>query len=181
MLNLNLVSQELKQEIRLRHVYKMFKQASYILVIITIFIAVVMLVAKIILQNNFNKIVEQTTLITKDSQGQNSKIREINTHLSFVEKIQDGFIPWSYLFKDLAGYANSDINFYLVKVNKEKKEIELKGIAKTRESLLALKEGLGKSAIFYDLDFPMKNILEKNDINFEMTAKLKLENIKEIK
>ncbi|MFA4833385.1 MAG: hypothetical protein WC619_00880 [Patescibacteria group bacterium] len=177
MLNLNLVSQELKQEIKLRHVYKMLKQASYILIIITIFIAVVMLVAKIILQNNFNKIVEETTLITKDSQGQNSKIREINTRLSFVEKIQSSFIPWSYLFKDLASYANSDIKFYSIKVSQEKKEIELKGIAKTRESLLALKEGLGKSVIFYELNFPMKNILEKNDIDFDMKAKINLENI----
>ena len=98
MLNLNLVSQELKQEIKLRHIYKMLKQADYILIIITIFVAVVILVAKIILQNNFNKIVAETTLITKDSQGQNSKIREINTRLSFVEKIQSNFIPWSFLF-----------------------------------------------------------------------------------
>jgi len=178
MLNLNLVSQELKQEIKLRHVYKMLKQADYILIIITIFIAVVMLVAKIILQNNFNKIVEETTLITKDSQGQNSKIREINTRLSFVEKIQSNFIPWSYLLKDLASSANNDINFHLIKVSQEKKEIELKGIAKTRDCLLALKEGLEKSVIFYELDFPMKNILEKNDINFEIKAKLNLENIK---
>jgi len=179
MLKLNLVSQELKQEIKLRHIYKMLKQADYILIIITIFVAVVILAAKIILQNNFNKIVEETTLITKDSQGQNSKIREVNTRLSFVEKIQSNFIPWSYLFKDLAIYANSDTNFYLIKASQEKKEIELKGIAKTRESLLALKEGLEKSAIFYDLDFPIKNILEKNDIDFEIKAKINLENIKE--
>ena len=178
MLNLNLVSQELKQEIKLRHIYKMLKQADYILIIITIFVAVVILVAKIILQNNFNKIVAETTLITKDSQGQNSKIREINTRLSFVEKIQSNFIPWSYLLKDLAGSANNDINFYLIKVSQDKKEIELKGIAKTRDSLLALKEGLEKSAVFYELDFPMKNILEKNDINFEIKAKLNLGNIK---
>ncbi|MDD5031842.1 MAG: hypothetical protein PHR36_02230 [Patescibacteria group bacterium] len=179
MLNLNLFSQELKQEIKLRHVYKMLKQADYILIIITIFVAVVILVAKIILQNDFNKITEQTTLITKDSQGQNSKIREINTRLSLVEKIQGDFVPWSYLFKDLAGYVNNDINFSLIKVNREKGEIELKGMAGTRESLLALKGGLEQSAIFYDLDFPMKNILEKNDINFEIKAKLNLENIKE--
>lgn len=177
MLDLNLVSQELKQEIKLRHIYKMLKQANYILIIITIFVAVVMLAAKIILQNNFNKIVEQTTLITRDSQGQNSKIREINTRLAFVEKIQNDFTPWSFLFKDLAGYVNGDINFYSIKIDKEKREIDLKGIAKSRRSLLALKAGLGKSDIFSEIDFPMKNILEKTDINFEIKAKINLENI----
>jgi Tfp pilus assembly protein PilN len=179
MLTLNLVSRELKQEIKLRHVYSLLKKADYILIIITIFIAVIMLVAKVILQNNFNKIVEETTLIIRESQGQNSKIREINNRLSFVEKIQNDFIPWSFLFKDLGGHTSNDVNFSLIKLSQEKKEIELKGMAKTRDSLLALRDGLEKSAIFYDLDFPMKNILEKNNIDFEIKAKLYLENIGE--
>jgi len=179
MLNLNLVSQELKQETKLRHIYKMLKQANYILIIITIFIAVVMLVAKIILQNNFNKIVEETTLITRDSQGKNAKIREINSRLSFVEKIQNDFIPWSFLFKDLGGYVNNDLNFYSIRIDKDRKTIELKGVANSRDSLLSFKSGMEKSNIFSGIVFPMKNILEKENISFEIKADLNLNNIKE--
>jgi Tfp pilus assembly protein PilN len=179
MLNLNLVSKELKQETKLRHIYKMLKQADYILIIITIFIAIVMLVAKIILQNNFNKIVEETTLITRDSQGRNSQIREINNHISFVEKVQNDFIPWSFLFKDLDKYVNSDLSFYSIRIDRDKKTIELKGIAKNRDSLLALKSGLEKSDIFFGVIFPVKNILEKEDINFEIEADLNIDKIKE--
>jgi Tfp pilus assembly protein PilN len=179
MLNLNLVSRELKQETKLRHIYKMLRQANYVLIIITIFIAIVMLVAKIILQNNFNKIVEETTLITRDSQGWNSKIREVNTRLSFVKKIQDDFIPWSFLFKDLGNYVNSELSFYSIKIDRDKSMIELRGAARDRDSLLSLKSGLEKSDIFYDIDFPVKNILEKENIDFEIKAGLNLKNIKD--
>ena len=177
MLHLNLVSQELKQEIKLRHIYKMLKQANYILIIITIFIAIIILVAKIILQNNFNKVVEQTTLITRESQGQNIKIRDINDRLNYIGKIQDNFITWSFLFKELADNVNNDISFYSIKINKERKEIDLRGIAKSRNSLLVLKKSFDNSDIFLDIDFPMKNILEKEDINFEIKASLDLDKI----
>lgn len=179
MLNLNLVSRELKQETKLRHIYKMLKQANYILVIITVFIAVVMLAAKIILQNNFNKIVEETTLITRDSQGRNAKIREMNSRLSFVDKIQNDFIPWSFLFKDLGTYVNSNLSFYSIRIDRNKKTIEIKGSANDRDSLLSFKSGMEKSNIFSGIIFPVKNILEKENISFEIKANLNLENIKE--
>jgi len=179
MLNLNLVSQELKQETKLRHIYKMLKQASYILIIITIFIAIVMLAAKVILQNSFNKIVEETTLITRESQGQNSRIREINTHLSLVEKIQNDFIPWSFLLKELGKYVNNNLNFYSIRIDSGQKTIELKGVAKNRDSLLSFKSGMEKSDIFSGIVFPVKNILEKQDIDFEIKADFNSDNIKE--
>lgn len=177
MLHLNLVSQELKQEIKLRHIYKILKQANYILIIITIFIAIIILIAKIILQNNFNKVVEQTTLITRESQGQNIKIRDINDRLNYIGKIQDNFITWSFLFKELADNVNNDISFYSIKIDKEKKEMDLRGIAKSRNSLLVFKKGFDNSDIFLDIYFPMKNILEKEDIDFEIKASLDLNKI----
>jgi len=57
MLVLNLVSEELKKEIKLRHLYQLIKKVNYLIIIITIITAIVLLVARVILQNNFNKIV----------------------------------------------------------------------------------------------------------------------------
>jgi len=177
MLSLNLVSQQLKQEIKLRHIYEMLKKVNGILIVITVFIAIIILSAKVILQNNFNRIVEQTTLITRSSQGHNAKIREVNARLNYVDDIQNNFIAWSYLLEDIAGSVDDNIKFNLIKVNKEEEEIILKGVARSRNNLLALKEGLEDSEIFANIDFPIKNILEKEDINFEITVKLNLEKI----
>jgi len=178
MLSLNLVSQKLKEEIKLRHIYKLLLRVNFVLVIATIFIAIIILVAKIILQNNFNKVVAETTLITKDSQGRNFKIREINAHLNQVASIQSDFIPWSFVLEEIAGCVDDDIVFYFLKLDRDTKLIELRGRAGARQSLLVLKEGMQESEMISDIDFPLKNILEKSDIDFIIKAHLNLDKIK---
>lgn len=172
MLHLNLISQELKQEIKLKRVYVMLKCAGYILIIITALFAVIILIAKIILQNTFNQVIEQTTLITKNNLGNNTQIREINTKLNSIEEIQNDFTAWSFLLKDLFQDISPGINFSLIKIDKEKQKIELKGISKTRNDLLDLEKSMQKSNKFTDINFPIKNILTKENINFEITAKI---------
>ncbi len=178
MLYLNLVSNELKKEIKLRHLYFLVKKISSIVLIITIFLVSILLVAKIILQNNFNKVVSQTTLITKSNQTYNVKVREINNELSFVSMIQNGYIPWTDIFKDLAVASPDGIKLYSLKLNAENKTIGIKGMAKDRTSLLVFKTNIENSSYYDDISFPLKNILEKENINFEINATLNLEEIK---
>jgi hypothetical protein len=97
MLTLNLISEELKKQIKLRHLYLFIKKVNLALIVITIFIAIILSVAKAILQVNFNNIVEQTTLVTRNNQGYNNKIKEINSKINFVEKIQSAFVPSKFL------------------------------------------------------------------------------------
>jgi len=177
MLHLNLISEELREDIKLRHIYKMLKRVIFFLMVITIFVAIIFLISKIILQNSFNKIVEQTTLITKSSQGRNTKIREINAKIDYINEMQGNYIEWSYLIEYLARNINNDITFNSIKINKEEGKIDLKGVARSRDNLLLLKKELDNSDMFANIDFPLSNILEKNDINFEIKADLNLANI----
>ena len=172
MLTLNLVSAEQKKEIKLRHLYGFIKKISLTLVVIAIIIAIILLVAKIVLQLKFNNIVEQTTLVTKNNQGYNSKVREINGKLGFIAKIQDEYIPWSNLIKKLAAITPADINFSYLKLDAQDKTISLKGKAKFRDSLLDFKDEMAANPVFQDIGFPIKNILEKENIDFEINAKL---------
>lgn len=177
MLTLNLVSAEQKKEIKLRHLYGFIKKISLALIIIAVIIAIILLAAKIVLQFKFNDIVEQTTLVTKNNQGYNSKVREINGKLNFIAKIQDDYIPWSNLIKKLAEITPADINFSYLKLNAQDKTISLKGKAKFRDSLLDFKDEMAANPVFQDIDFPIKNILEKENIDFEINAKLDLTKI----
>jgi len=177
MLILNLASEQLKTEIKLRHIYHLTKKVSSILIVLTIIIAVILLVAKIILQNNFNKIVEQTSLVTKNNQGYNNKIRQINSKLNFITRIQNDFIYWSKLVEELAKITPADVSFHLIKANANDKTINIKGRAKLRDSLLSFKQNMENSSTFNNIDFPLKNILEKNDIDFEINANLNLVNL----
>jgi len=174
MLTLNLISKEKKKEIKLRHVYGFIKKINLSLIVITIVVAIILLAAKTILQIKFNDIVEQTTLVTKSNQGYNTKVREINSKIIFVTKIQEDFIPWSNLLKDVAEITGSDIDLYYLKADAQDKTIKIKGKAKFRSSLLNFKEKMTALPEFAEIDFPVRNILEKEDIDFEINAKLNL-------
>jgi len=177
MLTLNLVSREQKREIKLRHIYGLVKKINLALIIITIIIAIILLVAKIILQIKFNEIVEQTSLVTRNNQGYNNKVRAINDKLAFIERIQADFIPWSSLIKNLTELTPADINFSYLKFNYADKTIKIKGLAGQRNGLLNFKAKLEASPNFKEIDLPIKNLLEKENIDFEINAKLDLSNL----
>ena len=177
MLTLNMVSAEQKKEIRLRHIYGFVKTINLTLIIITIAIAIILLAAKIILQSKFNDTISQTTLVTKTNQSYNNNIREINNKLNFIAKIQTEFIPWSNLIKNLAEITPADIDFYYVKLDSLEQTIKINGRAGLRSSLLNFKEKMKATAYFKEIEFPIKNILEKENIDFEINAKLNLLNL----
>ena len=139
MIALNLVSSGQRKEIKLRRIYGFIKTVNLAMVIIVIIIAIILLVAKMILQSKFNEVVDQTTLVTKTNQGYNNNVREINSKLNYVEKIQDEFILWSDLIKNLAKMTPSDINLSYFKLNYEDKTVQIKGNAELRSSLLEFK------------------------------------------
>lgn len=175
MLALNLVSQELKQEIKSRHIYSLLKKMNFIIIIITIIIAIILLVAKIILQNNFNKVVAQTTLVTSSSKKYTDKVRKINSQINSIAKIQKEHIYWSHLLIILSEMSPDDVRFSQLKINKEKKTLTIRGHADSRDNLLKLKNNLEKSEIFSDIESPIQNILQKENINFELNTKLNLD------
>lgn len=179
MLTLNLIAEELKKKIKLRRLYLLIKKINLSLIIITIVAAMALLAAETMLRLEFNNIIDQTTLITKNTQGHNNKIREINNKIDFVKKIQSNFVPWSDLLKTVAAIMPKDISLYYLKINLATQTIKIKGQAGQRESLLDFKQKMEAAAVFQNIDFPIKNILEKENIDFEINAELNLQNLKD--
>lgn len=173
MLVLNLISEEFKKEIKLKHFYKLIKNINYALVTIVIIATIILLTAKIILKNNFIKVVEQTTLVAKNNQGHNNRTQKINSKLKFVSAIQSDFVVWSKMIEDLSTITPANVSIDLVKLDLTNKDIKLRGIAKQRSGLLELKNNLEKSDTYVNTELPIKNLLEKENINFEINAKLK--------
>lgn len=179
MLQLNLISDNLKKEIKLRHIYQLFKKMGYILIIFFIFIAIIILTARVILQNNFNRVVAETTYITRNSGKFILETKEINEKIDYISQVQSDFISWSSLLKLIGKNHGSDVGLFSIKINKDKKFIDLKGIARDRNGLIDFKDWLEESNFFTNINFPIKNILEKENIEFDITADLNMVNIKE--
>jgi hypothetical protein len=174
MININILPQETKKELRLRHIHAALKDIDFMLIVFGSVIGLMLLFARLIMQNDFNSIVDQTSLITRNSQSYNLRVRDINTKVNSVDQIQKDFLVWSRVFNLLSEISNDGLSFNYIKVNRDDKSIKTRGTAKTRESLLLLKEKMEASNYFNKIDFPLANILEKTDISFEINAGLEL-------
>jgi len=175
MIKLNLVSENLKKEIKLRRVYGIIKKIAFIFLFITIIYAVALLFSSMLIANSFEETVSQTTLITKNAQNYNNLIRDINSRLSSISEAQKSFIRLSCFLKDLKTYSGSNILLDQITFNREKSSVVMRGRSKTRDELLNFKEKLDKSGFFLATDLPLKNLLIREDIEFEITASVILE------
>lgn len=179
MLTINLISHGLKKEIKLRHIYTLLKNVNSIIFIIILFSSIALTISKGLIQENFNRIVDETTLITKNSQGYNQKVKEINTKLNGISKIQDEYIPWSYFLETIALNTPNDLKFNSINISQSDKTIKITGYSATRASLLDFKAFMENDKSFKNVDFPLKNIMQKNDINFAINANLDIDVLKD--
>ncbi len=171
-MQLNLISQELKNEVKLKHAYNLIKTAGLILVLLVLISTISLLLAKYFLQESFNQIVAETTLITKNSQSYNDRVREINQQLNAVSGIQNDFFPWSFLIEDMASNTPSDVAFSSLRINNADKTVKISGLAQLRSDLLKLNDYLQNSDDFNNVNFPLQNILEESNINFDIKAEI---------
>lgn len=177
MLTLNLVSQSLKKEIKLKRVYGLTKKLYYLLTIIVIITSIFLMAAKIILQNEFNRIVNETTLVTKNNQSYTPKVKEINSKINNAFQVQNNYIDWSNLLAEISLIMPSDVTLSYVKAEKNNSNIVIRGVADSRDGLLQFKKSLEESKYFTAIEFPIKNILEKENINFTINAQIIFDNL----
>lgn len=174
MININILPQDAKNELRLRHLHLSLVNLGYVIIIGFCIINLMLLSAKLIMKNSFNRIVAETSYISRNSQSYNIRVRDINAKVNSVNLIQKDFLVWSKAFLILSEIAEEQISFSSVKVSKDSASIRTSGTATTRDALLNLKKKMETSEVFNNIEFPLENILEKTDIIFEINAGLNL-------
>ena len=172
MLKLNIISQDLKKQININDLYQRLKKIYIILILLLAVYISFLLAAKFLLNMHLNKTVEQGGQITKSTENYNKSVNDINNQLNYVAEIQKNDIRWSKLIALLSQHSNSSVKIYQLDISKNNKLIKINGFSKTRDALLKFKNNLEKSNYFSQIDFPLQNILQKENINFEINLKL---------
>lgn len=173
-MHLNLISEESRREIKLRHISEILKRINFNVLIAAIFLAALFYSSNLIFQSYYKKLTRQSSLIVRDSQIGNSQAKEMSDRLDYIDNLQKEFTAWSFVIEDISKRTNDEIVFYSISFNKKEKQAILRGLAKSRGGLIALKDALGASETFTNINFPIKNILEQSNINFEIKASLNL-------
>ena len=171
MLKLNIISRELKKQININDLYQRLKKIYIILILLLAVYISFIFAAKFLLNMHLDKTIQQAGQITKSTENYNKTVKDINNQLNYVAEIQTNDIRWSKLIALLGQSTNPSMKIYQLDISKDSKLIKINGFSRTRDALLKFKDNLEKSNYFSQIDFPLQNILQKENINFEINLK----------
>lgn len=175
MVILNLLSNEKKEELKFRKIYLIGKDFTFVLLIFTILISVILSLSNIILVNTFNNTVSNSYLLGNSDHSFKSDLNEVNKTLAGIKEIQSGFKEYDDLLIEITGYIPENISLTYLSIDSSSNKASFKGRALRREDLLELKNNMENSDIFKNIESPIANLLEKENINFTITADLVLD------
>lgn len=172
--SLNLLSNEQKQELRIKKINLIIKKIMVCLIITAIIIALLLFAAKTMLANSLDNI-NNTSYAS--SYWFNKEIIHVNNLIEFIERISVNHKFWSEALIEMSENTPDGIIFSTLQINTLSNMLLITGIAQTRDSLLIFKDNLNKSIFFDNVNIPIQNLAEKTDINFSLSANFKIENL----
>lgn len=177
MITLNLISEKEKKTLKEKGFFIITKGVSSILVVAIIILAGVLFFDKMLLSENIKTIQsdindQESIILHQQGNTLEQSIKELNSQLQTISGIQNGHTNWMSVIFDFAKLVPNNIQISSLTLDKDAKSFDLKGLAKTRESLLQLQSNLESSSQFTKIESPITNITEKDNITFEYTGQI---------
>ncbi len=178
MLQLNLLPEKEKKNIRLTRMLYLIKIYSqgiiFALLIFIIFLLSIWLYLNIQLKGlkqilNF----QLQTPLGKKIQNIENAIQSANQKLSKLNKIQSQQKTYGSFIEELSRLIPSSSHLENLILDAKTKKITINGYAPTREDVLSIKQALENSPFFTDLEWPLSNLTQTSQINFKFSFKIK--------
>jgi len=145
----------------------------------TIFLALVVLAAAIIwsdlwildqhnnsLEDSIAELRESQTI--KETTTIESQIKDFNTKVRLVDDIITNRLPLSNNLSQLITVIPDGISVEKMFLNIAENNFDLRGIARDRDSYLALKDSLLSTGWFTEVDLPITDLLSRDTITFSL-------------
>jgi len=180
MIILNFISPTQKEANRFQKGYSLVKKIMLIFTVVLIISVGVLAATQILLQDKLEDITKATEAqkqytVEEKPIDLEQTIKDFNRLLSNINTIQSEYTPWSKIFIETSSFVPDGIQISSLMMHKASAEFKFVGNANTRDDLLLLKKNLEESDIFTDIQSPISNLLSKENINFELSGKLKFE------
>lgn len=173
---IDLLPEERKQEKKKKKLFRKILWQELRFLIPVIFFIIILMAININLKIQLDSLdnmylVEQSTGGYKNLKEYEEKFREINLKTSLIANYQKGHFYWSALF-----YGLSDIipeGVFINGLSTKDYQVSLTGKAKTRESLLLFQERIKSSDCFSEVNIPLSNLVNRENVDFQIDFKLK--------
>ena len=177
MVDLNLIPSDYRRQIGLRRLGVLIKQMIMWLMLYTIIVATILLIAKLMMQLEFQNFVDETTLVTRENKQVLYDIAKLNDLVRASNDIQKQEVDWANFILKLSNLVPEGVRLTDVTLSNGSKSSIL-GMANSREALLTFKQNLESQTEFKVLELPISDLLKREDIEFSFSFIFNLRNIK---
>lgn len=174
MIKLNIIPTELKKSIRLNEIYNSLNKIGILIVLIFAVFIGIYYASYIYLELHMTEVTLQSANLNKNTENYSNKIADINTKLKYIEKIQKNNIKWIDFLTDFSSHINDGVILKSLTASKSTGALVIRGEAKTRDSLLEFEKSIKSLPYLTEINIPLKNLLEKEDIAFDIKVKINL-------
>jgi len=173
-LSLNLIPPAYKEQFRLQRIFTLLRSIIVVTIFYTIFLALVVLVARYVLQGNFNRIVNETTLVTQTNRDTERNIATFNREIKTASSLEEQAFPWPQFLIHLTKLFPPEVRLTNLKLEPGRQRAAMVGTATTRTALLAFKDTLEQTPYLKDVTLPVTDLLAKTNVNFTITLTVDL-------
>ncbi|MBU2028379.1 PilN domain-containing protein [Patescibacteria group bacterium] len=183
-IKLNLIPPSRKEKIKKLYLLRLLTRWQVeIFLMLLIFLALLWhldYVLKIEATSNLRQIeMSRQSFSYKDMQDYGEKIKTANAQVEQLGKIQKGQLYWSVILEKLNQIIFSGIK--IDNLSTKNYQVFLTGVADNRDDLVNFKEKLTEESCFTEVDFPLANLMNKEQAVFQMQFMVKEECLKIIR
>lgn len=175
MIKLNLLSPVQKEYLRFEHTYFKLRSVLFLVLAFTSCASMVLLGARLLLQDNLAELLTTSTVVSNHDRPIDRNISTINSNLRDVEHIQKKFVKWSQTLVAITAAVPANVQVSYLNLELSTNSFNLNGLARRREDFLALLSNLQKLPQIEALNSPPANLVNRENVSFQLTAKLKTE------
>lgn len=176
MINLNLLPPEEKENIRLDLLnQRIIIIGGYLIAAFLIFIVLLAVNLMIInfkiskSQNNFQNL--QKKFAVEGFKDVQNELKNINNKIKNIDQIQRNYPYYSTVIEKII--AIIPISAQINNISATGNHINLAGFAISRDSVVNIKDTLEKSSDFKNINYPLSNFLQAENINFSFSFDIK--------
>lgn len=178
-LNLNLLpvtkKKELRLIMRLNILKTIFIYGAMVLVLLLLFLPLI----NLLLTEQLNNLTGNSSLIGSGHGNYNRRVLDINTKIKNLNLAGDKFSLLTPRLLEIIKTTPPDIQLKHIGLNLNGQELTLPGTALTREALLNYEQVLKKITWVENTDLPKSQLLQKQNVSFQIKLKIKLPTLEE--
>ncbi|MBT4121593.1 hypothetical protein HOE31_01445 [bacterium] len=170
MIHLNLISPKQQKLLKVRNVYLYIENFLNLLIIASILIAISLIPINQTIANLSRTVEQKKGAVAASNKLLTDKINYLNEEITTIDSIQKSFNDWPGFLKELASLVPNNVLIIQINAQLKTNQFTMQGHAESREEYLLFKDNLENSEIFFDLNTPITDILQRENITFEISG-----------